>query len=100
MGERGRREAAERLATTGSPSGPLAARIADAPDAEERVLSAGKAIAEKRFTEATIQKGIEQLQQEAALVGRPLSAHDAREQAIAMLYGAVDAEPDLPELGR
>jgi hypothetical protein len=98
-GERGRRLAAERYATTGNPLGPQAQRLADAPDAEGRALIAGRAAAEARFSEATIQKGIVQLQAEAAAAGRPLSPTDARQQALAMLYGTGDAELDLPELG-
>lgn len=99
LGERGRREAAERLATTGTPSAPLATRIADAPDAEQRVLSAGRLAADRRFSEDTITKGVEQLQREAQALGRPLSAHEAREQVVAMLYGTEAGEADLPEMG-
>jgi hypothetical protein len=99
VGERGRRQAAERLAITGSPSAPLAARLADMPDAEQRVLAAGRMAADRRFSESTIQKGVEQLQQEAAALGRPLGPKEAREQVIAMLYGSLQTEPDLPELG-
>lgn len=69
------------------------------PDAEARVLSAGRAAADRRFSEDTITKGVEQLQNEAEALGRPLSAKEAREQVIAMLYGATGTEADLPGLG-
>ena len=98
-GERGRRIAAERLATTGNPLGAHAARLPDEVDGEGRVMSMGKAAAEARLSETTIKKGVEQLQREADAAGlAPLSDKDARQQVIAMLYGAGDEESDLPGL--
>jgi hypothetical protein len=99
LGERGRRIAAERLATTGNPLGHTAARLPDEVDGEGRVASMGKAAAEARLSEATIRKGVEQLQREADAAGlAPLSDKDARQQVIAMLYGAGDDEVELPGL--
>jgi hypothetical protein len=97
-GEKGRRRAAERLASTGDPSAPRAARLPDEVDGEGVARTMGRAAAEAAFSAATITKGIEQLQREAASAGRPLSAEDARQQVIAMLAGN-EVTPDLTELG-
>lgn len=96
-GERGRRIAAERLASTGSPSAPLARRLPDEVDGEGRALSVGRAAAEAQFSASTIQKGIEQLQREADAAGLTLSPEDARRQVLAMLAGN-EVSPELPEL--
>lgn len=98
IGERGRRAAAERLAVTGNPNGPTARRLPDAPDTEERVLRQGQLAADRRFSEATIEKGIEQIMRESEAEGRVISKGDARQQVLAMLYGAAEADLDLPEI--
>jgi hypothetical protein len=56
-------------------------------------------MADRQFSQATIDKGVEQIQREAEAAGRPISRADARAQVMAMLYSGGEAELDLPELG-
>ena len=95
-GEKGRREAAERLAVSGNPAGPLAFRLPDQSDPETRVMSMGRTVDEANFSEDTIAKGIEALQTEAKALGRPLAPEEARRQVMAMLHGTQASELDLP----
>lgn len=99
LGERGRRVTAELREVAGSPLAPAAERRPDAPlDAEARAISFGSAAADRRFSEETIRRGVEQIKREARELGVPISEKDAREQALAMLGGAGLDAPDLPEL--
>lgn len=59
-------------------------------------MSVGAAEARK-FSQETIKRGIDQLQKEAAALGRPISVEDARKQVQAMLLGNGDSS-ELPEL--
>lgn len=97
LGERARRRATERLVQFGIFDGPQAARLPDRPDAEQRAMTVGRhAEANRRFSEETIRRGSEALLAEARAEGRSLSAKDARDQAIAMLYGGFETDADLP----
>lgn len=99
LGERGRRMAAERRETHGTALAPQAARLPDQPDSESIARVVGRAEANRRFSEETIRRGMDQLKAEAESLGVPLSDADAREQALAMLNGALESEPDVVELG-
>jgi len=95
LGERGRRASTERREVTGSPLGATAARLPDLPDTESRLLSLGRDQVAAGFSEATVNRGIEQLQREAKAMGRHLSAEEARSQALTMLAGGFNEAPGL-----
>ncbi len=99
LGERGRRMAAERRETHGTPLEPTARRLPDEPDSETFARTVGRTEANARFSEETIRRGMAQLKAEAEATGLPLSDADARTQALAMLHGTLEAEPDVVELG-
>ena len=96
LGERGRRQAAERVLVTGSPTEIAAKRLPDQDDAAARAMTAGRVMASAQLSEDTIKRGVAHLQREAEAVGQSLSAEEARKQVLAMVAGAVDEEPDLP----
>lgn len=99
-GERARRQAAERLAQYGLIDGPQATRLPDRPDAEHAAMTIGRhAEANRRFSDDTIRRGARSLMDEAEAEGRQLSEKEAREQAIAMLYGGFETDADLPAAG-
>jgi hypothetical protein len=99
LGERGRRMAAERRETHGTPLEPQAARLPDQADSESLARTVGRAEANARFSEDTVLRGMAQLKAEAESIGQTLSDVAARAQALAMLHGTLETEPDVVELG-
>lgn len=79
LGERGRRQDAQRREVYGTPLKPQAREIPQPPDVEERVRNMG-------FDPATVARGIEALQAEAKKAGRQLGHEEARSMALEMLH--------------
>lgn len=84
-GEKGRREAAERHVSYGSPIAPAAKELpaAQGKSSEEKAQELGRP-----FSDETVERGVASLRDQYASVGRILSDADLRAEVIEML--AVD----------
>lgn len=78
LGERGRRQDAQRREVTGSPLMARATVKPAEPGPEERVENLG-------YSPKTIERGVKALMHEAKQAGRPLSYQDAESQVKQML---------------
>lgn len=92
-GERGRRQAAERLLVHGTTQVAAPRRLGSPVASEEVATTTGRA-----FTEATVERGVERLLAEAEAEGQRLSPEEAREQVVYMLsqLGPGGLEDDEP----
>lgn len=78
LGERGRRQDAQRRETFGNPLAPKATTHPAAPGPEERIQDLG-------FSPATIKRGVDEVMKAAKQAGRPMSHEEAENQVRQML---------------